>query len=706
MARVAAHDLLGEISLAEALSAHSAIADALIMAAHDWAQSELSSRYGYAYAREFDEESPLPLWIIGMGKLGGHELNFSSDIDLIFCFETQGETRGGNRNIDHEVYFTKLAQVIVKLLNQVTVDGQAFRVDLRLRPFGQSGPVVTSISAFEDYYQEQGRNWERYAMVKSRIINPDERIQQSFTQLMRPFVYRRYLDYSAIDGLRKMKLMINQEARRQGEFLNVKLGIGGIREIEFIAQVFQLMRGGREPEFQTRSLKSALHACITAEILDEQDVDDLWDCYCWLRKVEHILQQIRDQQTQRLPTEGADCERIMAALGFDSWQLFIEKYKAVTSYVHSHFLDLIGGEADMADSPQSEYALLWQDLIEDETAIDVLREGGAHDPEACWQRIRDFRQKIRRRSSGPRGRALLADLVPVIIGELLTKDDTFLVLQRVFDVLEQVASRTTYLELLFANEGARHQLISLCEKSPWIAHLLAKFPILLDELIDPLQLFDLPDPASYRQRVAEYLNRYPTDDPELFMEALRQVKQIFQLHVAAADLSDGIELMKVSDHLTYLAEALTEQVVLTAWRQLADKHGVPPGKSEQDTGFCVIAYGKMGGYELGYGSDLDLVFLCEDNIKGETDGTRPIDSQQFYLRLAQRTLHLFTTRTFEWGTLTMSICGCDPLDNRGSWWFVPIPIQDYLQSEAWTWEHQALVRAAACIRNVKATKTI
>ncbi|WP_157980743.1 bifunctional [glutamate--ammonia ligase]-adenylyl-L-tyrosine phosphorylase/[glutamate--ammonia-ligase] adenylyltransferase [Aliidiomarina taiwanensis] len=692
MARIASLDLTGELALHDSLQANTHIADYLITAACLWSQRQLTERHGQALSSSGKEQR---LWVIAMGKLGGAELNFSSDIDLIFCFEQQGETQGGRRPLDHQVYFTKIAQQTVRLLEQVTVDGRAFRVDLRLRPFGQSGAVVTSLAALEDYYQEQGRNWERYAMVKSRVISyPDSKGEEHacFAQLIRPFVYRRYLDYSAIDALRKMKLLINQEARRLGKQLNVKLGVGGIREIEFVAQVFQLIRGGREPEFQTRSLVEALQVAQQFKVLEEQVVSELLDCYAWLRKLEHAIQQINDEQTQSLPSNLEDQARLVAICGAQSWTGLLDDFAQVTGKAHQAFLDVIGGEAEMMNAEDSEFALLWQDLIDPEIAIRVLEEAGAEEPEKIWQRIRDFREQARRRSSGPRGRELLGILVPQLIEALVTREQTDEVLQRVFTVLEQVVSRTTYLELLAGNQGAREQLVFLCAASPWVASLIARLPLLLDELIDPEQLYDLPDPTTYKQEVAEQLNRLAYDDPEVQMDALRQVKQVFQLRVAAADLSDGVPLTRVSDHLTYLAEAMTEQVVLMAWRQLAERHGVPAGKDESDMGFAVIAYGKLGGYELGYGSDLDLVFLSEDGTSGMTDGVKPIDAQQFYLRLAQRILHLFTTRSLQ-GVLYEVDMRLRPSGQSGLMVVRESTYAQYLNEEAWIWELQALVRA-------------
>lgn len=693
MARIAALDLLGRMPLARMLAETSALADMLIEETLTAITDSLAGRYG----RACDESgTELPFIVLAMGKLGGEELNFSSDIDLIFCFPEPGETTGGRQSVAFDVYYHKVAQQLLKLLGQPTADGQPFRIDMRLRPFGQSGPLVASLGALEDYYHEQGRMWERYAMIKARVLNASAELAEQVRLLLRPFIYRRYLDYSAIDALRKMKLLINQEARRKGVADNIKLGPGGIREVEFVTQVFQLIRGGRENQLQTRSLFTALSACEDLQHLDAQAVTELLEGYAWLRKLEHVLQQINDEQTQTLPTDWLTRWRVLAACGFAQteagWQALLDQIQAHMTVIHRHFVDAIGGEEDLQAMDESEFAILWQDLLADETALEVLTEAGARDPQTCWNAISEFRIQLRKRPSGPRGRELQANLVPALIEGALKYPHAEQVLPRVFEVIGQIVSRTTYLELLAENRDARQQLTFLCQASPWIAHLLAKFPLLLDELIDPVQLYQLPAVESYRHRVSEYLLRLPVDDAEAQMDALRQVKQIFQLKVAAADLNEGVHLMRVSDHLTFLAEAIIEHVVLLAWRQLTAVHGCPPGRDESDTGFAVIAYGKLGGYELGYGSDLDLVFISADDNQGETDGKKPLDVQQFYLRLAQRVLHLFTTRTMS-GVLYDVDMRLRPSGQAGLLVVRASTLREYLLSDAWTWELQALVRA-------------
>lgn len=697
MARLAVQDLLGELTVPDFLEANSALADALIEVAAQWVTEFHAPRFGRAYDQQ---GQPMPLVIIAMGKLGGHELNFSSDIDLIFCFAEEGETQSGRQSVDHSVYFTRIGQALIKLLGQQTLDGHAFRVDMRLRPFGQSGPMAVSFAALEGYYQEQGRNWERYAMVKARYLNATPDLEQELFELLRPFVYRRYIDYSAIEALRKMKLLINQEARRRGVTHNIKLGVGGIREVEFIAQAFQLIRGGREKDLQTGSLIVALHVCEKLQLLSANVVANLHQAYLVLRKVEHVLQELRDEQTQTLPDAELDQLRLAYACGFADFSQLRDALAEHMQYVHDQFLNVVGAEEDLKSEEDSDLAILWQDLLDDETAHDVLHEAGVgqlaagsdQEISSWWDLIKACRQQVRKRSPGTRGRELLANLVPKIVEQAIIEEGSSELLQRVFAIIQKIASRTAYLDLLVTNPGALRQLLVLCKASPWIAHQIERSPHLLDDLIDPQQLYDLPALHSYRAQVQEFLTRIPQDDMEAQMEALRQVKQTFQLKVAAADVSTGVALMKVSDHLSFLAEAVIEQVVAMAWQQISERHGAPPGRDLHNSGFAVIAYGKLGGLELGYGSDLDLVFVCDDIQEVQTQGEKPIDAQQFYLRLAQRVLHLFTTRTLN-GVLYDVDMRLRPSGNSGLLVIQVATYDDYLASEAWTWELQALVRA-------------
>ncbi|PWW10590.1 MULTISPECIES: bifunctional [glutamate--ammonia ligase]-adenylyl-L-tyrosine phosphorylase/[glutamate--ammonia-ligase] adenylyltransferase [Pseudidiomarina] len=690
-ASLAAADLLQQISLADMLRHLSATADAFIIAAVQWLRPRLTERYGEL----LDSQGvPQQLYVIGMGKLGGGELNFSSDIDLIFCYPEQAETQHPRRPLEASVFFTKYAQALLALLDTPTADGRVFRIDLRLRPFGQSGPLVASMAALEYYYQEQGRDWERYAMVKARLIGASEVAQQQFSALLRPFVYRRYIDFSAIDALRKMKALITQETRRQGVRNNIKLGAGGIREIEFIAQVFQLIRGGQQRQLQTQSLYQAYAVIKQQQLLEPAVVDELLQSYEFLRKVEHVLQELNDEQTQTLPDQD-DQQQAMAQVFKVSWPALVDRIDQAMQKVHQHFRAVIGA-TDEDDEEAGELQLLWQDMIEDDAAVAILIDAGlnAASAQQMWAHISQLRQEVRRRGSGPRGRQAMARLVPILIEQLLAYEDAEAVLERVLLVLRKIMSRTAYVELLVENKGAREQLLKLCRASSWLATQLAQYPLLLDELIDPQHLYQLPQLADYGRLVDEYLLRIPEQEADLEaqMDALRQARQVLQLRIAAADISGALPLMKVSDHLTYLAEAIIAKVVRLAWYQMAEKYGNPAGQDSDNMGFAVLAYGKLGGLELGYGSDLDLVFIADADYSGVTQGPREIENQQFYLRLAQRILHLLTTRTMV-GVLYDTDMRLRPSGKAGLLVTRLDTYAKYLAEDAWTWELQALVRA-------------
>jgi len=688
MAKLAAADILQQISLKSALSHYSAFADAAIDMSLDWLFERFIKRHG----KPLDANGRLmPLLVIGMGKLGGKELNFSSDIDLIFAFPEQGETQGPGRNLEHGVFYKRLAQSFIALLDETTAEGQVFRVDMRLRPFGQSGPLVTSFNALEHYYQEQGRDWERYAMVKARMIGADEQYQEAFQQLIRPFVYRRYIDFGAIEALRKMKLLITQETRRQGVRNNIKLGAGGIREVEFIVQAHQLIRGGQEKSLQTRSVYRAMNELVELGLIGLEHAEQLVKDYEYLRVIEHRLQQIDDQQTQQLPTDEIGRARLCAMVDEPEWQSLQNKIDRCMERIHAEFQQVVGAESE-DDEDEQGLQVLWQDMLDDDAAIEIIESEGVNEPQALWTLIKNFRQESRRRSSGPRGRSALARLMPMMLRHAIQHQHPERLLERLLSIIKAVMSRTAYIELLAENPGAREQLCKLCMASPWISEQLALHPILLDELIDPQQLYSLPEPKDYGAVLREYLVRIPEQDLETQMDALRQAKQAMQLKIAAADISGVLELMNVSDHLSALAEAIISEVVGLAWQHLTQKHGKPVGTCLDNTGFAVLGYGKLGGQELGYGSDLDLVFVTDADYQGQTDGQRPIEAQQFYLRLAQRILHLFTTRTVA-GILYDVDLRLRPSGQAGLLVTQVTSFARYLRDDAWTWELQALVRA-------------
>lgn len=702
MLRIAWRDLLSMQSIESSLGQVSSLAQQLILQASDWLKQHLSLRFGLPMG----EHGEQTLFVIGMGKLGGGELNFSSDIDLIFTYPQQGYTQGGKKSIENQQFFTKLAQKLIGALHQITTDGQVYRVDMRLRPFGESGPLVMHFAAMEDYYQDQGREWERYAMLKGRILNPDGPYNEELEDILRPFVYRRYLDYGALDSLRKMKSMINQEVRRRKLANNIKLGQGGIREAEFIVQSLQLIRGGREPRLQAPSLLHNLQQLGSLQILPPEEVAQLRNSYLWLRKVEHCLQQFADKQTQELPQSERGRLRLQYLLKVNSYPDFLSELTKHTHFIHEHFSQLIGEEPSTNNKATDPLLSKLDDLWQLELTVGEFTTLLSNwlDPEQApvfVQVLTDFRANLSTSRIGQRGENILNKLMPHLLLVILSHEpqNGSIVLARTLQVFRAIYGRTAYLDLLYENRGAMKQLVKLCQASPWVTEQISRFPLLLDELLNPAELYNPTELSEYDAELRLAMLRVDETDLEQQMEALRQFKLCEQLKIAAADISGALDVMKVSDHLTFLAQSIIKQVVNLAWQQVLEKYGQPELEAQNENewasssrGFAVIGYGKLGGLELGYGSDLDLVFLHNCSSSQPTDGPKPIDSQLFYLKLAQRILHLFNTKTVL-GNLYEVDMRLRPSGNAG---LLVCHINGYAQYQkqnAWTWEHQALTRA-------------
>lgn len=684
-------DMLGLASLEETMAATTALADSAILKTLDWLYSNLEARWGTPVDAD---GNPQPMLVLGMGKLGGEELNVSSDIDLIFCYPEEGITQGVRRERDNQEFFTRLGQRLIHILNHSTVDGRVFRVDMRLRPFGESGPLVMPFSAVEDYYQEHGRDWERYAMIKARLLGANDPYHQQLVEMLMPFVFRRYIDFSAIQSLRHMKLLISQDERRRQLHNNIKLGRGGIREIEFIAQAFQLIRGGRDPALQPRSLRLILPYLAEAELLQAQQVKSLQDGYRFLRDLEHRLQGINDQQTQTLPEDELSQLRVAQSMGFSTWKQLVRELDKHRDKIHAVFCEVIGNDETEAEEEQvnERFLALWQatEWQADDIASLLLEQGVETAYEMAEPLIR-FKELVAKKKMGPRGRECLDRLMPQLLSILTLEPCSGDALRSILALLDKILTRTAYLELLQENPAALNQLVRLCNASEWISRHLAHYPLLLDELLAPAQLYHATEVSEYEAELRQYLLRIPDEDLEQQMEALRQFKQIQLLRIAATDVTGGLPLMKVSDHITALAEAILKQVIHMAWQQVAEKHGVPDGVEQPEQLLAVIGYGKLGGFELGYGSDLDLVFLHQAEA-GDTNGERPIENQQFFVKLVQRVTHIFTTRMPS-GILYEIDLRLRPSGNSGLLVCPFTAFSAYQEQEAWIWEHQALVRA-------------
>lgn len=695
MVVIAWRELLNLSTLEESFKHISWLADQLILQGLNWLYALQCKEQGTPFN---DSGVQQTLYVFAMGKLGGKELNFSSDIDLIFSYPERGQTEGGRRVIENSAFFTKLGQRLIAALHQITADGFVYRVDMRLRPFGDSGPLVTTFNSIEDYYQTHGREWERYAMVKARVLGQEGEYKEELENMLRPFVFRRYIDFSAIDSLRKMKAMISAEVRRKGLKDNIKLGMGGIREIEFVAQAFQLIHGGRNVKLQCKGLQQTLNEIAKIGVLSKERVACLLSSYHFLRSVENVLQQINDQQTQTLPDNELDKLRLIMVMKFDDWDSFYSRLKQVMDNVHNEFNWVIGETEEQQSQTDKEFIEIWELGLSSEEiapllAENITAEGIENDQvDAFAKMIVSLKQDISRRPIGPRGQETIDKLLPRLISLICAYPQPAKLFERIHHLILNIMRRTAYLELLNENQGALNQLLKLCSASSRVAAQLASYPILLDELLDPQKLYHPTALDSYRSELQQFMLRIPEEDMEHQMEALRQFKQMQFLHIATADIAKGIKLPQVSDHLTCLSEAILDYVVQIAWAQITTKFGLPSNVVGTDRkGFAVIGYGKMGGLELGYGSDLDVVFLHDSDITGSTNGSRPIENQLFYFRLAQRIIHLFSSRTNS-GILYEIDMRLRPSGDSGPLVAGVAGFHRYLKENAWTWEHQALVR--------------
>ena len=688
-------DLIHQQPIQDSLTQVSVLAEELISAAYHWQYQQLEARYG----APMGPHGKQPLCILAMGKLGGRELNFSSDIDLIFAYPEKGETQGGRKSLENHQFFTKLGQKLIQLLDNATADGFVYRVDMRLRPFGDSGPLVANFSALEDYYQEQGRDWERYAMLKARVINTNDTYAQELQALLRPFVYRRYVDFTALDSLRNMKQLIEKEVRRKQLKDNIKLGAGGIREVEFFVQSMQIIHAGRHQQLQTPSLRIALRELVNCELLDADEAQAMLTNYDALRKAEHCIQQFNDQQTQQLPSNDLDQARLTYLLGFRDWPQCHAAIERNQNQIHHYFSLLIETPEEAEDRSEPLVVLtedLWAlELLESDWQSLLTPYCDADDIATLWHDTTAVKQRLLKIPMGQRGANSLNRLMPWFLHDVM-RHAKHPNLASLAPVIISIAGRTAYLDLLLENQQARYQLINLTTQSEWISEQIARFPLLLDELLDPAYLANqTTDIQVVKQQMQSQLQqsllRVDPDDLEAMMNTWRQFKLSQQLIVAAADVCQTIPTNAVSDHLTVLAETLLDSVIRSAWRDMSKRYGEPEGCDIENSGLVVIGYGKLGGLELGYGSDLDVVFLHNAERQQQTNGKKPVSAAQFYVKLVQRVMHLMSTNT-QIGNVYEIDLRLRPNGNSGMLCSHIEGYLEYLRDQAWTWEHQALVR--------------
>ncbi|MDD3883476.1 MAG: bifunctional [glutamate--ammonia ligase]-adenylyl-L-tyrosine phosphorylase/[glutamate--ammonia-ligase] adenylyltransferase [Gallionella sp.] len=671
MLKLILRDLNGLCGLDEVMQAMTTLAEVCIRQAQDCLMRAMAAQFGQPLGEH--SKTPQSLLVIGMGKLGGGELNVSSDIDLIFVYAEDGETDGPRVLGNHE-FFTRLGRRMINLINELTADGYVFRVDMRLRPYGDSGPLVMSFAALEEYLVSQGREWERYAWIKARVISPAEHPQiAELEKLARPFVFRRYLDFGAIDSMRKLHAQIREEVRRRDRLNNIKLGPGGIREIEFIAQVFQLIRGGRDAELRIRPTQAVLRALSAKGQLSLEIARMLDDAYILLRNLEHRLQYLDDQQTQALPDKPEDQELVAQAMGFTDYPALLSVLSGHREKVGEQFEQIFGApETGSADEN------LWQDGLDtDNLSADLVKLGYRQSGETA-ERLQQLRLGSRYRQLPDNSRQRLDLLVPQLIKLAATTADPDATLSRLLGLLEGISRRSSYLAFLAEYPESLNLLTRMVAASSWAAEYLMQHPMLLDELLDAREIYQAPDWGQIESKLQRALEDCG-DDAERQLDLLRHAQQEQTFHLLAMDLQEQLPLEKLSDHLSELADLMLRHVLELGWRSVRKKHCEQPR-------FAIVAYGKLGGKELGYASDLDLIFLYEDDHP---------DAQENYARLAQRINTLLSSYTAS-GRLYETDLRLRPNGASGLLVSSVAAFEDYQQHNAWVWEHQALTRARFC----------
>jgi glutamate-ammonia-ligase adenylyltransferase len=689
MLRIAWRDIAGHADLWETMRDLSSFAEACVDQSLSMLYQWQCSAFGIPTGADGE---PQQLVVLGMGKLGAGELNFSSDIDLIFAYPEPGQTKGGEKSVTNDEFFVRLCRRLLTLLSANTSEGIVFRVDMDLRPYGESGPLVMNFDAMETYYQIQGREWERYAWIKARVIAGDKAAGARLLRRMNPFVYRKYLDFGVFESLREMKQKISLEVKRKGMKDNIKLGPGGIREIEFFGQIFQLIRGGVIHSLQSRPIQKILRTLAEEGYITQEVCQELEAAYVFLRNTEHRLQEFSDLQTHKLPPDSLKQGHLAASLGFPDWDAFASELEKHRKNVHGHFRRLL--EAKDSEGNENDLKSVWQNLNSGESGRKIA-EAGFADTEAVMQLLNHLHEDLSAAVITREARERIDRLIPLLLKEIGTSDPSAVSLNRITELIKTIKKRTSYIALLLENPAALSHLVRLAKASPWIISLLTRHPVLLDELLDSRTLYLPPRRPSLEKEICKRLEQFSSDDLEEQMEELRVFKQINTLRVAAADITDALALMKVSDHLSDIAETVLNQVIQIAWNQLIAKHGEPVCRLNRDTftsGFAVIAYGKLGGLELGYGSDLDLVFLHAGTSEETKGGPRPIDSAQFFSRLGQRMIHILTTHTPA-GILYETDMRLRPSGSSGLLVCHIDAFRTYQINEAWTWEKQAIIKA-------------
>ena len=666
-AHIMTRDLSHKASLAEVTYTISSFADFAINTALDYAQSHYEKRYGIPLGSNEQKQN---LTIIAMGKLGGFELNVSSDIDLIFTYPDAGFTNG-QKQITNQEFFNKVGQKVIHILDDITEDGQVFRVDMRLRPNGESGPLVLSEGALEQYLITQGREWERYAWIKARVVTPG---QNSIVTLIRPFVYRKYLDFNAYDAMRSLHKQIRQEVIRNNKTNNIKLGAGGIREAEFVTQIFQLIWGGKNHSLQLKGTQETLIELARLKFISKQDQAKLLAAYQFLRNLEHRLQYREDKQTQTLPSQSEDQEKIAQSMGFEQYNQFL-----LTLEQHQHNItqafDAVFAPSS-TDTTEHNLAPIWQLCNKDEYFTKTELSNLGFPANSTWHQLVTLKQSARYNNLSNHAQTLFDTVIPLLLESTSKTTNPELALSRFLEFLDTISRRTSYLALLCEHPETLNPLSDIFSASNWVSTYLMRHPILLDELLNARILAEKPDWSMLASQLHEQLNSCPGNDTESKMDILRHFQHAQVFRLAVQDLANTWTVEALSDQLSFLADTVIEATFYQVWQNLKNKHCETPG-------LAIIGYGKLGGKELGYASDLDLVYLYQDQHQ---------DAVETYSRFMRR-FNTWISGSTGAGDLYQIDLRLRPNGEAGLLVTSFEAFSDYQHKQAWIWEHQALTRA-------------
>jgi glutamate-ammonia-ligase adenylyltransferase len=681
-------DVVMQTSLQQILRHLSDLADQLIGCALLVANHQLSMKHGQPLN---DQGEVINLNVIAMGKLGGRELNFSSDVDLICSYDSDGELSGYGQ-LSYQEFFSRQVRLMSQLLNDSTADGFVYRVDLRLRPWGDSGPSVLSHSALEHYYQLHGREWEQYAMVKARVISGSAHERKQLASILTPFVFRKYHDYRVFEGLAALKDKIDAQAKSRGMRVNIKVGPGGIREIEFFVQAFQILKGGRNHQLQSTEIFNSFHALQQYQIVDSTTIEKLRDAYKFLRLLENRIQMFDDQQTHDLPDNPLQQSRIVFAMQMENWDELVSQLDYHREQVSLCFTELFRKQ------PDKRTANIIDDSFSDDGGDtrqwDFILNSGIEAADEVNSQLNEFLKSKAWRYMSSRARQRFNALIPELIDTIKSSDDAATLFSRFIRLFASIAGRSVYFELLFQNPALLLKLASLFERSAWIAEEVSQYPMLLENLIHPGEQNRF-DKDSLLQRLTMQLENV-SGDVELELDTLRLFKREQTLVIATAELGQEINAIEVGQHLCELAEVVLEAVYRLANKALQAQYGIPQCVDQdvlREAQLAIIGYGKLGGNELHYQSDLDLIFLHDScGEKQNTNGTKSIENSVFFARLAQKIISMTSVLTAS-GKLYEIDSRLRPEGNSGLLVSSTRAYLKYQLESAWTWEHQALVRA-------------